>query len=630
MAERMPQILARLAQAGWVRLIAVATAFQLAFWALFVPTFISPPIDRPEFVEIESFASAQLDGYGRASIDAAQFADGPPGRELREAGYHAIRITFSLDEIPPEGLALLDNSGGDNSRHYVNGAMIRAPGSMAIGGPTYHGLVEDIEHISPGLLRKGSNTLESVYVIDMPREVALLPPLLGDYREISDAFGWKAFLLTDYRGITTVIVLIVALFAGLAALRSRNRDVPLWLFLAAASWSLYSLFFVWPGLPFAGFGRGFYYAGVTMFLALAWAIFADAWSGRRLRYYREGVALVFGAGVLWSAYWMAVDRGPQAFGWVEDAVEWVGISLSLATILRLVLHFVRHPGETRHVEAGALVLLASLMTIHLYTIITTEAFAPYLATTQPIILLVLIGAFFLRNFELFRSREQLNAELESQLVARTAQLEEAHTREKLFLREQAHQEERHRIMRDMHDGMGSNLMSMLLAARRGKVDAGSVARGIQTVIDEMRLMIDSMDSVGESLASALVLFRERAQARVSEAGFGFEWSDESGGHLPELDARQVLQVFRILQEAITNAIKHSDGNAVRVVVRSAELQVIDNGSGFEGPRHGGRGLDNMEARARSIGGSFGIAHAGGETVAHIGLPGDRPGDGPGD
>ncbi len=605
-----------------LRLIGCAVLAQILFWFAFVPVFVEPPLEPPEFVGIDSFATAQLAAPDGEALAAGAFVDGAPGREMREAGYHAVRVTFSLDAVPREGLALLDNSGGDNSRHFVNGSLVHAPGGMTVDAPTYHSLREGIVHIPPGLLRAGENTLESIYTVSIGREVGLFPPLLGEYRAISEAFGWKAFLLTDFRLITTVIVWVVALFIGLAALRARDRDVPLWLFLAAAAWALHSLFYEWLAMPLAGAPRGLFYAATTMFLATAWAIFADAWSGKRLQYYRPAVWAVFAAGVAFSVWSLFVARGAFAFDRVETAVELVGIVLALATVARIAWHFATNRDERRYLEAAALILLASLMLFYLYAIVVDGRNLPYLTATQPLVLAILVAAFLARNFELFRSREQLNAELAGRLELRTAELELAHEREKRLLREQAHQDERRRIMRDMHDGMGSNLMAMMLAARRGSAEPEAVARGLQTVIDEMRLMIDSMDSVGESLGSALILFRERAQARVTEAGFAFEWDDRSEGKLPPLAPRAVLQVFRILQEAITNALKHSSGKRIAVTIRSDGIAIADDGEAFTGPRTGGRGLDNMEARARAIGGNFTIGREESETVARIELPAD--------
>jgi signal transduction histidine kinase len=84
--------------------------------------------------------------------------------------------------------------------------------------------------------------------------------------------------------------------------------------------------------------------------------------------------------------------------------------------------------------------------------------------------------------------------------------------------------------------------------------------------------------------------------------------------------RSVLQVFRVLQEAMTNALKHSDGNRIEVLVERDAISVLDNGSRFEGPRAGGRGLENMATRATAVGGEFSMERRDGWTIARIALP----------
>jgi signal transduction histidine kinase len=246
-----------------------------------------------------------------------------------------------------------------------------------------------------------------------------------------------------------------------------------------------------------------------------------------------------------------------------------------------------------------------------------------LEMSVPVLLAALVIAFIVRNVRLFRSSEQITAMLQTQLTQRTAELEAAHGRETELVRSQAHQAERQRIMRDMHDGLGSQLMSMLLAARRGVAKPATVAEGLQSVIDEMRLLIDSMDSVGESLGSAFAMFRERVQGRVEEAGMTFHWQDDSQGQLPAMGPREVLQVFRIMQEAVTNALKHSTGKALSVTIapipepgRSIRIRIFDNGSGLGKTNPRGKGMDSMTARAEGIGGKL-VVQSGAEGVGVI-------------
>lgn len=246
----------------------------------------------------------------------------------------------------------------------------------------------------------------------------------------------------------------------------------------------------------------------------------------------------------------------------------------------------------------------------------------YYATPRHGLLLALglLGAMVFQQVRARQLSDDLASELERQLDLRTRELAVAHEREKGLLREQARVEERRRIMRDMHDGVGSSLMSLLLGTRSGRVDVDKMALGLQTAIDELRLMIDSMDSMGDNLHTAFALFCERASRRCEDAGFAFEWCDDSGEDTPPLSARDILQVFRILQEAVSNALRHSDGNRVTARLLSGSVEVSDNGSSFKGPRQGGRGLENMAARAQSIGGTLTVGREGEETRVRLELP----------
>jgi len=185
-----------------------------------------------------------------------------------------------------------------------------------------------------------------------------------------------------------------------------------------------------------------------------------------------------------------------------------------------------------------------------------------------------------------------------------------------MMRQQAHDAERRRIMQDIHDGLGSQLMSMMLSARLGEAEPAQVAEGLQAVIDEMRLMVDSMDSVGESLEAALATFRARMQPRVVAAGLQFDWTQADDLDLPNYGPREVLQLFRILQEAVTNALKHSNASRLAVEIGhegkgAVIVRISDNGLGMATPDVG-KGLANMKRRAEAIGAGFALSSVPGE------------------
>jgi signal transduction histidine kinase len=116
--------------------------------------------------------------------------------------------------------------------------------------------------------------------------------------------------------------------------------------------------------------------------------------------------------------------------------------------------------------------------------------------------------------------------------------------------------------------------------------------------------------------------------KTAGRGLRFDWQVKDvptiGGFGPEM----ALQILRIVQEAFANVLKHA--RATTITVRSGEtngaappgvfLDISDDGRGI-GPGTGGRGLDNMRWRARSIGGTLDVTSAGGQgTSVHLWLP----------
>lgn len=98
---------------------------------------------------------------------------------------------------------------------------------------------------------------------------------------------------------------------------------------------------------------------------------------------------------------------------------------------------------------------------------------------------------------------------------------------------------------------------------------------------------------------------------------------------PALDGGAEHQLFRIVQEALTNAVRHGRPSKVEVRMRAAgdllELEVSDDGRGFdpEGRAHRGRrlGLTSMRERAAALGGELSIRSAPGEgTTVHLEVP----------
>jgi hypothetical protein len=173
-------------------------------------------------------------------------------------------------------------------------------------------------------------------------------------------------------------------------------------------------------------------------------------------------------------------------------------------------------------------------------------------------------------------------------------------------RQQATMEERQRLTRDMHDGLGSELLMTLLLAENKEVSREAVTLQLRETLDHLKLTVDAMHDTEGDVASMLGALRYRLTPRLVAAGIELEWDLQP---LPELEAwtlNQARDLQMILFEALSNIIAHSGADRARFEARFDAkaariiLRLSDNGKGFdvvETDEKRGQGLRNMRSRA---------------------------------
>jgi signal transduction histidine kinase len=226
---------------------------------------------------------------------------------------------------------------------------------------------------------------------------------------------------------------------------------------------------------------------------------------------------------------------------------------------------------------------------------------------------------------------QLNKNLESRVRAREAELAALFETQKSLAIRQAASLERERIVRDMHDGIGGQLMTVLRGVERGTFSPDRVTQIIQDSLDDLRLIIDA-SSAHSDLVRALAAWRNRWDPRLDALGIELRWSLDEALSEQNVPAQTVLQMLRLLQEAVINAIKHAQTNLIEVTVRAVQpqglvLSVADHGQGFDVSQvhqdaaAGHYGLRSMQSRAKEIGGTLDIhAEVGVGTVVQLTWP----------
>ncbi|HEY4370619.1 MAG TPA: ATP-binding protein [Burkholderiales bacterium] len=230
------------------------------------------------------------------------------------------------------------------------------------------------------------------------------------------------------------------------------------------------------------------------------------------------------------------------------------------------------------------------------------------------------GLFALFGYVMFRRYvralghvEEVNASLEASLAAREAELAESYRLLRVVEQRETLNRERARLVQDMHDGLGSSLMTALRVVEHGRADEAAVAEVLRACIDDLKLTIDSMEPVQTDLLLLLATLRFRLGPRLEHAGITLRWEVNDVPALDWLEPRNALHILRILQEAFTNVIKHTRAREICVttglVDDGIQVTVADNGPGFvlaDGLKQGGRGLGNQLRRAEAIGARLAI------------------------
>jgi signal transduction histidine kinase len=178
---------------------------------------------------------------------------------------------------------------------------------------------------------------------------------------------------------------------------------------------------------------------------------------------------------------------------------------------------------------------------------------------------------------------------------------------------QATRAERERVQRDLHDGLGAQLVAALAVAEREPQDNAAVRRSVRLALGELRGAVDSLDDVERELSEVLGALRARLEPLTQGSAARFLWRVGEISAQPQLTAQQALHLLRILQEAIANAVKHSGASTIEVASgaeeragrRGAFVEVRDDGRGANGAPPG-RGLANMRQRAGFIGAEFSV------------------------
>ena len=536
-----------------------------------------------------------------------------------------FRVAFAAPEAGDEPWAVFLQRPYSNVALYINGAKIGDGGAMTKPIPMHRGPL--LVSFPAKLLEPGTNLLElrSVHAYQRPR---LGMAAIGPRSQLLPAYEFtRGFAVTAKQVSVVVLAVLAILFGALWWLRRQDAAYG-WFAMGLFSWAAHIQIMLVPRPPFENEILWQHMQGIAIgVFALTSAFFVNRYTGLRQPRVERVLSVIWAAGALvlladplWLGY-----RFPS-FGYLV----WIPMLtlISAYTVSTLLRSLAR--GLTAEVAvlgaAGWLALVVSARD----TLIELDWLQGrlYLSYTVGFVLCAVAAALLRRFATAFHAAERARDELDERVRQKSAELQLNLVRVKDLERERALSAERERILQDMHDGLGGHLVQALAIAT-SRETLRPVEEPLRTCLEELRLMVDSLEPANGDLASVLGSLRPRISRRLALAGVVIRWQIDDLPLIPDLGPRQVLDVTRVVQEAITNAIKHSGCGGITVRARlvqapdGIEILIEDDGHGFNAPAANGHGLASMRRRASLLGGSLEILTAASGTRVMLRLPVNR-------
>lgn len=602
----------------WLSLLLTPIAFIAALTAIDRSPDLSA-YEQDRVVEVVSDSSEPLDFRGAPEYQLPGYLD-PHIDGFSSAWY---RSTVRVD-APQSGLwaVYLPITYG-NYAVFVNGQLVGRSAPMTRPYPFFREPL--IFEFAANLLRAGENTID--LKIGFERSTSLCPFYFGPSEQLRPAYRERYLLqVSVVRATLVALVILTLLMIGLFWIRPSETGYA-WFAAATAVWAAHLWVLLEPRI-FLADARIWAALPIVM---LQWFTIFSAFFINRLpgcggpRRRWETALLIFG---LLSSAWLMLTPPVQ---WFLPYVYTPGILVIGASIVwRLIAAMRRQPTfEVKLWLLGASACVVVGLRDYLFDMsIVNAGTLHYLAYTVSLLLIVVALTLLSRVTRALTHAETLNRELESRVAAKGAELERNYAEVRVLERERLLSAERERMTRDMHDGIGGQLMHAL-AVTEGNPEFRPLVPLMGAMLDDLRLIIDAVDPSGGDLLAVLASFRARNERRVREAGVELSWEMTDLPLVPDFGPNKALQLLRILQEATTNVLRHA--RATELVIRTGVAQdtqlrscicvdVVDNGRGYVATESAGRGLNNMRRRAQLLDAGIELTSASTGTRVRLLLP----------
>ena len=428
---------------------------------------------------------------------------------------------------------------------------------------------------------------------------------LGARDEIEPLYRWRWAWQIGVPQATSMTLAILGLFSFVLWLRRREERAYLLFSLLSIAWLARNLHYHLE-LPRTQLGQEWFWWATqasTSWVLLLTFMFVLRFSARTFPLFERLLGgFVLASSLLTAPFWL---------NWFDTLLLQQGANVLVALLGTLfvgLVAFRENSGELRVIVASLIAGIA----LGMHDLLLTAGLAwPEHIYLMPFATLIIVFSFLyavqLRYVGAFGEVRRVNLNLVDRLQQQGEELQAQYERLRESERQQSLLLERQRLMQDMHDGLGSALLSAMVAVEQGSMDQSKVVEVLRECVDDLRLVIDSLEPVAHDLVALLATMRYRLGKRLQAGGLVLDWDVQDLPPLDWLEPPDALHVLRLMQEALTNVIKHANARRVRMVTRHygsyVEIRVEDDGDGFDLENaQKGRGLKSQQKRAQRLGG----------------------------
>jgi signal transduction histidine kinase len=502
--------------------------------------------------------------------------------EAREVWY---RLRFERAAATGDRLGVYLPMVAMNASVFVNGRLVGSGGRFT--EPIARNWNRPLLFAVPtSVLVPGANVLHVRVVTDLPGNGLVPAPAVAPLAVLAPIHQRAAFVRRTLLWTLIVFRLVVAAFTAAIFVMWRRETYYGWFALCAVAWVLAEVNLVAVDIP----------VSVTAWYWLFnvaigwWGIFAVrlvlSFIGVAKPRAERGLMI---AGALGSAA-LAVLAATGSPHFNPLAVNlWLTLAFGASCYLfRGVLPRLRDYPDAIELNV-VFVVASSVIGCVLFDLLMQLGLRPRGGLTLPpysaFVAVVGMGWVLVRRFVgALREARALAATLEQRVREQTAEVEASYGRILATERARVLSEERERILRDMDEGLGSQLVSTLAMTERPETSVEELQGSVRAALDDLRLVIDSLDPLEGELLPALAMLRSRLQPRLDAAGVAVEWRVADLPPLAGLTPHGVLQILRLVQRAFTDVLSRGQGGRLGVHTgtevagngtRAAFVEIVD-------------------------------------------------------